>query len=177
MCLSSGLGPIAAPGNSPLKNLRIISSQHTRLPEPSLFEQGYGLGWARAQLPGQLDRISANVILDEEPVAGKAGPSKLVLYHHGLMPGSTSAVYLVPELQVSIVTLQNSMPTIDTADFVSQMLLEALLDVPEPNDYVELSRQFYDKAMGWVQRVRKVLDDRRVPDTKPRPLADYQGRY
>jgi CubicO group peptidase (beta-lactamase class C family) len=163
--------------DSPLKNLRTISSQHSRFQGASLHEQGYGLGWARAQLPGQLGRISANPILGEQPVAGKGGPSRLVLYHHGLMPGSTSAVLLVPELRAGIVTLQNSMPAIDTADFVSQMLLEALLDVPEPNDYVELSRQFYDKAMRYVRRVRNELDDGRTPDTKPRPLAEYQGRY
>jgi CubicO group peptidase (beta-lactamase class C family) len=162
---------------SPLKNLRTISSQHARFPGPSLHEQGYGLGWARAQLPGQLGRISGNAILGEQPVVGKGGPSRLVLYHHGLMPGSTSAVLLVPALQSGIVTLQNSMPAIDTADFAAQMLLEGLLDVPEPNDYVELSRQFYDKAMGFVHRVRKELDDKRVPDTKARPLAEYQGRY
>lgn len=163
--------------DSPLKNLRAISSQHARFEGPSLHEQGYGLGWARAQLPGQLGRISGNAMLGEQPVAGKGGPSRLVLYHHGLMPGSTSAVLLVPELRSGIVTLQNSLPAIDTADFVGQMLLEALLDVPEPNNYVELSRQFYDKAMEFVHRVRKELDDKRIPDTKARPLVEYQGRY
>ena len=116
-------------------------------------------------------------MLGEQPVAGKGGPSRLVLYHHGPMPGSTSAVLLVPQFQAGIVTLQNSMPAIDTADFAAQMLLEALLDVPEPNDYVELSRRFYDKAMEFVHRVRKELDDKRVPDTKAWPLTEYQGCY
>lgn len=162
---------------SPLRNLRTISSQHARLPGPSFREQGYGLGWVRAQLPGQLGRISANPLIGNQPTAGKGGPSRLVFYHHGLMPGSTSAVFLVPELQLGVVTLQNSMPAIDTADFISQMLLEALLGAPEPNDYVELSRQFYDKAIGQVDRVRKELDDKRVPGTKARPLSEYQGRY
>lgn len=151
---------------SPLRNLRTISSQHARLPGPSFREQGYGLGWVRAQIPGQLGRISANPLIGNQSTAGKGGPSRLVFYHHGLMPGSTSAVFLVPELQLGVVTLQNSMPAIDTADFISQMLLEALLGVPEPNDYVELSRQFYDKAIGQVDRVRKELDDKRVPGTK-----------
>ncbi|KAK1834397.1 penicillin-binding protein [Podospora conica] len=162
---------------SPLRNLRTISSQHARLLGPSFREQGYGLGWVRAQLPGQLGRTSANPAIGAQPTAGKGGPSRLVLYHHGLMPGSTSAVLLVPELQLGVVTLQNSMPAIDTADFISQMLLEALLEVPEPNDYVELSRQFYNKATGYVDRVRKELDEKRVPGTQARPLSEYQGRY
>ena len=74
--------------------------------------------------------------LRDAPLAGKGG-LRLVLYHHGLMPRSTSAVLLVPELRSGIVTVQNSMPAMDTAEFILQMLLEALLDVPEPNDYVE----------------------------------------
>lgn len=95
---------------SPLRNLRTISSQHARLPGPSFREQGYGLGWVRAQLPGQLGRISANPLIGNQPTAGKGGPSRLVFYHHGLMPGSTSAVFLVPELQLGVVTCKTPCP-------------------------------------------------------------------
>ena len=162
---------------SPFKQCRKIASHHASFEGSSLREQGYGLGWARAQLPGQLGRIVFNPIIGEEPIAGKGGRSRLVLYHHGLMPGSTSAALLVPELQLGVVVLQNSMPVIDTADFIAQLLLEALLEVPEPNDYVSLSQSFYDKAIGHVERVHKQLDGDRAPGTRPRPLSQYEGRY
>lgn len=77
------------------------------------------------------------------------------------------------ELQLGVVILQNSMPAIETADFISQMLLKAWPDVPEPNNYVELPRQFYDKAIGHVDRVRKELDGKRVP---PRPVPEQSWK-
>ncbi|KAK4173635.1 hypothetical protein QBC36DRAFT_194160, partial [Triangularia setosa] len=94
------------------------------------------LGWVQSQLPGQLGHTSANPMVGDQPIAGKGGPSRLVFYHHRLMPGSTLAVILVPEFQLGVVTLQNSMTAIGTADFI----LKALLEVPEPNDYVALTR-------------------------------------
>lgn len=66
---------------SPLRNLRTVSSQHARLPGPSFREQGYGLGWVRAQIPGQLGRISANPLIGNQPTAGKGGALKT-----GLLP-------------------------------------------------------------------------------------------
>jgi CubicO group peptidase (beta-lactamase class C family) len=45
---------------SPLKFCRMLTTNHARLPGMSLREQGYGMGWVRSQLPGQLGRISAN---------------------------------------------------------------------------------------------------------------------
>ena len=40
-------GTDSTPG-SPLKNMRIISSEHSILPGSSFHEQSYGLGWARS---------------------------------------------------------------------------------------------------------------------------------
>ncbi|KAL4900329.1 beta-lactamase/transpeptidase-like protein [Aspergillus multicolor] len=163
--------------NSPFKHCRTTTSHHAQFIGSSPREQGYGLGWARAELPGQLGRISGNAGLIDQPVAGKGGPSRLVLYHHGLMPGSTSAVLLVPELQSGIIVLQNSLPAIDTADFIAQMLLEALLVVPEPNDYVGLTRITHEKSVSHVDAVHKDLNASRILGTRPKPLGKYEGRY
>jgi hypothetical protein len=40
--------------------------------------------------------------------------------------------------------LQNSLAPIDTADFVGQMLVEAVLGVLEPNDYIHLAQELTD---------------------------------
>lgn len=164
-------------GSSPLKYCRMITKNHARLPGESLREQGYGMGWVRAQLPGQLGKISANVAVGEEPIVGKGSPSHLVLYNHGCMPGSTSGVWLMPELKAGIVILQNSLALIDTADFIGQLLLEILLQTPQPNDYVQLSRQFIAKAGGYIDELKAELEQRRIPSTHARPLPTYEGRF
>ncbi|OBR04185.1 Penicillin-binding protein [Colletotrichum higginsianum IMI 349063] len=162
---------------SSLKFCRLISFNQARLPGQSIREQGYGLGLARGQLPGQLGRISANIGLGEEPIVGKGGPSTLVLYHHGCQPGSTSVVLLLPELKAGIVVLQNSLPLVDTPDLIGQFLLETLLQTPEPNDYLQLTRDFQEVAVHTIDNVREELEKHRVPGTKPRALESFKGRY
>lgn len=93
------------------------------------------------------------------------------------MPGSTSAVILVPELELGVVVLQNSLPAIDTADFIAQMLLKTLLEVPEPNGYVKLAREFNRLATGHINDLQKELERNQIPGTRPRPLTFYQGRF
>ncbi|KAK0726350.1 beta-lactamase/transpeptidase-like protein [Apiosordaria backusii] len=161
---------------SPLKNCRMLTTNHARLPEVSWREQGYALGWGRSQLPGKLGRLSGNALFGDCPIVDK-GNSSLVLWHHGCMPGSTSVVYLAPEVESGVVVLQNSMPVIDTADLIGQLVLEAVLNVQEPNDYVELSKKFYDKGVNHLRNLQKELDDSRTPGTKPRPLSAYTGTY
>jgi hypothetical protein len=73
------------------------------------------------------------------------------------MPGSTSVVYLAPKVKSGVVVLQNSMPVIDTADFIGQLVLEAVLHVEEPNDYVELSKKLYDKGVNHLENFQKEL--------------------
>ncbi|KAK3294508.1 beta-lactamase/transpeptidase-like protein [Chaetomium fimeti] len=161
---------------SPLKNCRMLTTNHARLPGVSWREQGYGLGWGRSQLPGRLGLLSGNTLFGEGPIVGK-GNSSLVLWHHGCMPGSTSVVYLAPEVESGVVVLQNSMPVIDTADIIGQLVLEAILRVEEPNDYVALSKQWHDRGVNHLRNLQKELDDNKTHGTKPRPLSTYTGTY
>ncbi|CAG7933356.1 unnamed protein product [Penicillium olsonii] len=156
---------------------RDLVTNHARFPGQSLREQGYGAGWARSQLPGQLGRISLNPSIGPEPIVGKGSESRLVLYRHGSMPGSTSCVYLIPELDAFIVVLQNSLAPIDTADFVSQHLLEGLLNTKIPNDYKQLATDFTTISLGHMDRLKRELDRNMKIGTPPKPLAEYVGRY
>ncbi|KAG7287782.1 hypothetical protein NEMBOFW57_007297 [Staphylotrichum longicolle] len=156
---------------------RDIVTNHARLPGTSLREQGYGAGFVRAQLPGQLGRISLNPSIGPQPVVGKGSESRLVLYHHGSMPGSTSCVHLIPGLDAFIVVLQNSLAPIDTADFVCQYLLETLLDAKEPNDYPKLAAEFTAIGLGHMDRIKQELDGQKRIGTAPRPLCEYSGNY
>ena len=156
---------------------RDIVTNHARLPGTSLLEQGYGAGLVRGQLPGQLGRVSLNPSIGAEPVVGKGSESRLVLYHHGSMPGSTSCVHLVPRLDAFIVVLQNSLAPIDTADFVCQYLLETLLDTKEPNDYPKLAAEFTAIGLDHMDRIKKELDMERKPGTLRHPQREYSGKY
>lgn len=162
---------------SPLKFCRMLTTNHARLPGESLREQGYGMGWVRAELPAQLGKISANVPIGEEPIIGKGSPFYLVLYNHGCMPGSTSGVWLLPELNAGIVVLQNSLALIDTADFIGQLLLETLLQPPQPSDYLQLARHFNEKAGSYIDDLKAELERDRIPGTHARPLPIYGGRF
>lgn len=154
-----------------------LVTNHARFPGTSLREQGYAAGWARSQLPGQLGRISYHAGIGNEPIVGKGSESRLVLYHHGLMPGSTSCVYLIPELNAFIVVLQNSLAPIDTADFVCQYLLESFLHTKRPNDYKQLATEFTARGLDHMDRIKAELDARKIPATFARPLAYYTGKY
>ncbi|KAK7709741.1 hypothetical protein SLS64_005982 [Diaporthe eres] len=163
-------------GSYPFKYCRMITTNHASLPGPSLREQGYGMGWVRAELPGPLGRISANWP-SGGIIVGRGSPSHLVLYNQGCMPGSTSGVWLMPELKAGVVVLQNSMASIDTADFIGQLLLETLLQPPQPNDYVDISRQFNVGPRRYIDGLKAELHLFRVPGTHARPLSSYEGRF
>lgn len=171
-------GEKAASG-SVFRGCRDIVAAHAWFPGPSFREQSYGGGFARAELPGQLGRFCVNAGIAPQPVVGKASESRLVLYHHGSMPGSLTNVYLLPEMDAFVVTLQNALTPIDVPDFVSQYLLETFLDVKEPNDYVQIARDFTAKALGYMDRVNDELlrGRRNSTGTSPRSLDDYTGVY
>ncbi|KAK4201386.1 beta-lactamase/transpeptidase-like protein [Triangularia verruculosa] len=162
--------------SSPFKNCRMLTTNHARLPGVSWREQGYALGWGRSQLPGRLGLLSGNAMYGGSPIVGKEN-SSLILWHHGCMPGSTSIVYLAPDIESGVVVLQNSMPMVDTADLIGQLVLETILRVREPNDYVEIARKFYGKGVNHLRHLRRYLDDRRTLGTKARPLSAYTGTY
>jgi CubicO group peptidase (beta-lactamase class C family) len=94
---SSCEAPAQDSAKSVLKECSTIVDSHAHFPGFSLLEQSYALGWATAQLPGQLGRISQNAIIGQEPIVGKGASSRLVVYHHGSMPSSTPVVNLIPE--------------------------------------------------------------------------------
>jgi CubicO group peptidase (beta-lactamase class C family) len=162
---------------SVFKCCRTLVSGYTRFAGLSLTEQGYGAGWARCQLPGQLGQISSNALIGEEPIVGKGGSPRLILYHHGSMPGSLSVVYLIPSLEIVIIVLQNSLPAIDTADLFAQILLEAVLSNEQPNDYIELAHKFKQATIQRPRELRDTLEENRERGTCPKPLSSYIGRY
>jgi CubicO group peptidase (beta-lactamase class C family) len=154
-----------------------IFQHHNLLPGFSMREQTYGAGWCRAQVPGQLGRISENAGLGPQPVVGTNASSRLVIYHHGSMCGSTTVVNLLPETRTAVIALQNSLGPVDAADFAAELLIERLLNVPKRVDYVQLTQEHTHKAFRYMNKIKGQLDRERTPGTSHRPLSAYVGTY
>lgn len=142
-------------------------------------ESNYGLGWIMTTLPAKVSIVSQNPFEGSDvPVLAKGTAPRRLLYHHGSVLGGISCVYLLPDTDTAIVVLGNSFDLFDTPDFISQVLLEALLDVPEPNEYMALAEGLVKRNMSPYLAVAAKLAVEQIRGTSPSlPLVDYSGKY
>ncbi|KAK0099726.1 hypothetical protein ONS95_013380 [Cadophora gregata] len=170
----------ASPGppRTPLKNVLQLVTGHIPMENDSKYEQSYGAGWAVVELPAPVGAIGINgMLVPEMPVVGKGGQKKKVWYNNGSLVGFFSSVYIVPDSGVIIVVLTNSFATNDCADWIGQLLLEAAIDCPEKNDYIDLAKESSAKyAALWADMPRE-LAKTRTSNRSFRPLTDYVGKY
>lgn len=68
-------------------------------------------------------------------------PPPFILFHASALLGYLGSTLLVPETKSAIVILGNTLGLQDAPNWVSGLLLETLLDTPEKNDYVKLTRE------------------------------------
>ena len=173
----------STPG-SPLKQVGHIMSNHIPIGSSSYHETSYGMGFARTQLPGPLGAIGLNGPWLPEPagapkgfpLVGKGAKPQLVIYHQGSNPGVLAAYNLLPETQSAVVVLSNTLALVDTADWVGQLLLEAVLDAPNKNDYLQITKDTVDRALAWYKPMHKELRENRTQEAPP-SLSDYVGVY
>ncbi|RPA82952.1 beta-lactamase/transpeptidase-like protein [Ascobolus immersus RN42] len=159
------------------KNLRTIVGAQISFPgQPGLREQSYAGGWVRCQLPGPLGRVGLNPCYAEMPIIGNGSPSRLDLYHQGLMPGSLSVVHVLPETKVGIIVLQNSTAPNDTADLISQEILQTLYRHQNPVDFVAFAQDITKKSFAAMEKVQRQLDEKRG-NRPPGKYRDYKGTY
>ena len=161
--------------------VQTLLSPHAVLTPPpfGLFtDTTYALGLARGQLPGKLGVISDNTgLVNEMPVIGKGTTPQIVLYHSGTLPGFYSSVYLMPETESCVVSLVNTKPICDSADWIAQCLVERMLDAQEPPDFVELTSISVKAQSLRHNNAVMDLEKRRVLGTEPKPVSSYIGRY
>lgn len=167
----------ASSAGSPLKQLTKQMSSLTPFAKPFDSGSAYGMGWVRAQLPTALGAVGCNPsFVKNMPIAGQ-GTDEVVIYHQGSMAGYTASAFLIPSSESAIVVLSNSISLNDCADWVGQLILEALIDVEERNDYKKYARESADAHLAKFPAMRQSLDANRVPDTKPKILDAYLGNY
>ncbi|CAF9939845.1 MAG: hypothetical protein HETSPECPRED_001912 [Heterodermia speciosa] len=105
--------------------------------EPSDRGQSYCLARAHTLLPastGPIGLIPSYV--PTMPTIGK-GLQKpvLCLWHQG-----SSNLFLLPEQQTAIALLTNAMANNDAVDWIGQLILETVLDVSQPDDYLVFAK-------------------------------------
>lgn len=165
--------------DSPLKQVSHLMSAKIPMDQPTLQEASYAFGWARVQLPGKMGAVGCNPPLmpGGMPVVGKGVPSQLVLYHQGSLPGALAAVILIPKSESAIFILTNSLTLNDTPDWVGQMILEEILEVPERNNYIKTARDSVAENAKWYPTTVEELRKQQKNGSSPRNLEDYVGIF
>lgn len=171
-------GQTFTPG-PPLNQVAQLLSSKIPLKQMSLRENSYAFGWVRSQLLSPMGAVGLNLKLipDGMPIVGKGAPSRLVVYHQGSLPGALAAVILLPETQSAIVVMTNTLALNDCADWVGQLVLEALIETKDKNDYIELARRSVASSLAWHSTVEAALKKIQTLGTSPRNLDDYTGTY
>ncbi|KAG6990993.1 hypothetical protein G7Y79_00059g091780 [Physcia stellaris] len=165
--------------DSPLKQVNYLMSAKMPMSQPTRSETSYAFGWARTQLPGRMGAIGCNpgLMPSGMPIVGKGAPSQLVIYHQGSLPGALAAVVLLPDTESAIVVLTNTLSLNDTPDWVSQLVLEEMLEVPDKNDYVAAATTSVAQNAKWYSDTREELSKSRKTNTSPKKLEEYIGTY
>ncbi|KAL8791715.1 MAG: hypothetical protein Q9195_005722 [Heterodermia aff. obscurata] len=158
-----------------LPQARIMFEAHIPLStNPS--EGSYGLAWARTVLPASTGTIGLNpAYVPEMPIIGRGlEKPELCLWHQGSNNAFLHAVFLLPRTTTAIVVLSNGHANNDAADWIAQLILETVLDVPEPNDYLALAKLSARNSNALWDDMRV---ERKKMDMPPRALERYVGRY
>ncbi|KAK1832568.1 beta-lactamase/transpeptidase-like protein [Podospora conica] len=160
-----------------IKQASYLTSGQNFLASKLQFEQSYGFGLARVQLPGVFGALGLNSgLVPEMPVIGKGDTSKLVIYHQGSYPGFLTSIFMIPEHDIVIVVLTNSLAFNDAADWLGQLVLEYTLDTATKTDFVGLAERSRDATLkGYDDLEEHIKHD--LQQAPARPLASYVGSY
>lgn len=165
----------------PLKQVTQLMSAKIFMDQPSRNEASYGFGWGRVQLPGRMGQVGINPDLMPHgmPIVGKGVASHLVIFHQGSGPGALSLNMLLPDIESVIVISSNALALNDVPDWVGQLVLEELLEVPESerNDYVSAGKTSAAVNLKWYPNLIKELQEAQKNGTSSRELETYVGTY
>ncbi|KAF4629855.1 hypothetical protein G7Y89_g8284 [Cudoniella acicularis] len=144
----------------------------------ALLEKSYAFGWYRTQLPNTVLGMGWNSIyVKEMPQIVPKGYVGPLIAHGGSLPGYHVAIALLPHIDSSVVVCTNSIALGDVSGWVSMALIEALVDTPEPSDYLALATEAAANAAINVESLERKLDAARMSGTTPRANDEYIGRY
>ncbi|KAF5020178.1 hypothetical protein F66182_7818 [Fusarium sp. NRRL 66182] len=166
-----------------IKQIESLISNHAPIANPSLRERSYAYGWARTQLPNVVGFIGDNVDLWEDvrdhPLLGSQDQPLFMIYHQGSTVGYYTFVALFPDTQSAVVVLINSIAISDAADWIARLMIQALFDLHDGQDYVALSKEGNRRAIKEFEVLAEKISAKRYT-CQDMPLSDLRsfiGRY
>lgn len=163
MLMQLGHGPHAPGAAQQLfseKQQRQMWRPHTQTgftlrPDPRTNQHfsAYGLGWNLADRKG-----------------------KIMVYHTGGLPGMLSKTILVPELDLGIVILTNSLPGGYAYTSIPEMILDSYMEIEEKDwiqQYAELAKARGQESDSVTKAVWQVVRENKGPVD----LDNYMGTY
>ncbi|KAK0725162.1 beta-lactamase/transpeptidase-like protein [Lasiosphaeris hirsuta] len=163
---------------SPLHRVGNVLSGYAITNRSSGFDELYALGLAKVTSPTQFGKMGFNPnLVDVMPLIGQDHPPTSIFYHNGAMPGYNHCLVMIPGQQAAIAVLTNSISQGDIADWVAQIILQAVIGSNRPVDLVPIAE---DAAKRWKTRYAtmvETLEKGRTPNTEEPPHAALVGHY
>ncbi|KAJ8121375.1 hypothetical protein ONZ43_g2154 [Nemania bipapillata] len=97
--------------------------------------------------------------------------------HPGSLPGALSAITMIPELETAIVVMTNTLALNDCPDWVTQLIIEQLLDAPQRNDYIAAAKSSAAATRQWYPNTLRALSEEHKTRRAAKPLDAYTGTY
>ncbi|EAU37026.1 predicted protein [Aspergillus terreus NIH2624] len=165
-------GLTSTPGN-PFKQVSMIYTPHGKKGATE-----YGLGWFMVPLPAEIGWIGVNDgRVAQNPTIARGVDPTPIAYHNGSMPGILASVHLIPQTHTAVVICGNTLSLADIPDYAGGLILETLLGVDEPTDFLPLVSEANESLVkGYANTKEKLAADRK-PGTSHRPLDQYEGRF
>ncbi|KFZ24694.1 hypothetical protein V502_00832 [Pseudogymnoascus sp. VKM F-4520 (FW-2644)] len=158
---------------SPLKNVKSQLSGHI-FTSKSILESSYALGFFRHQLPGAITGTGINgAFVKNLPVITPRGDARLVISHFGSLAEYTSFLAFLPEIDSSLVVLTNSIGWADPSAWIGHIIVEALVDTPNPVDILKYVKEAAENHKNSYPKLQKTFDEARSNDTKSSPAEEY----
>ncbi|KAI0097663.1 beta-lactamase/transpeptidase-like protein [Nemania sp. FL0031] len=166
--------------DNPLVQVNTLLQGHSKISElESGNENSYALGWARTELPAPMGSIGLNpTYVDPMPVVGEGlTEPKLCFWNQGSNMCSLHFVALLPDTRTAVLVLTNGLANNDVADWIGQLLLQTILEVPEPVDYLKLAKTSAEASNARWLKLKSDLEKERNPKIPPLPLPSYVGKF
>ncbi|KAG9499496.1 hypothetical protein J7337_007952 [Fusarium musae] len=118
---------------------------------------------------------SINFQFSGSAIPNDALPSSLVLFHQGSHPGSLIFVALLPKTETVILVLTNSFALNDAADWIGQLIIEEIVNVPSKlrTDFVGMAEATVAENLKWYPLVVDELEKGRKAGMSRKPLTEY----
>ncbi|KAH9882574.1 hypothetical protein J1614_000810 [Plenodomus biglobosus] len=143
-----------------------------------LLEKSYAFGWYRTQLPNTVLGMGWNSIyvkkMPKIVPRSHVGP---LIAHGGSLPGYHVSIALLPGINSSVVVCTNSIALGDVSGWVSMALLEALVDTPQPSDYLALATEAAGNAALNVKKFEEKLKATQTGGIATHAREEYIGTY